>query len=344
VVFTPCVNGSEVYAHSIAKELDIEVRRALPYNAQSKVVERFFREMMEGDAFFRGYVGNTPYNRPASAEVWAKPENCDRLMSVQQAAGAIDDFIRAYHLKPSNGKYCKGLSPAQAFTPELRLKRPNMTPQEYFLAFLKPLARSRVVDPRGPSVVCGKFRYAAVDRKALWPYDGKPVMVKFDNIDANRCFAFSLDGKFLTECRRPEYVPYFARTPEERAKLSDALERREGERKELRALIMAETKGFHRLDPASIYLLDAETIETGARLRLIDRRTSVKGETHNPAIYGLPGEAAPQLPQLPQPADRLQPAKPAPAFLPPPVSKEQKADPDKLRKLTDLLKRQAPTR
>lgn len=156
------------------------------------------------------------------------------------------------------------------------------------MAFLKPLSRSRVVDPRGPSVVCGKFRYVAVDRHALWPYDGKPVMVKFDNVNANRCFVFSLDGKFLTECRRPEYVPYFARTDEERGRLSAALKRRESERQELKALIMSETKGFHKLDPATIYLLDAETLEQGARLQLIDRRTSVKGETHNPAIYAAP--------------------------------------------------------
>ena len=340
VIFTPKVSGGELHAHSIMKALDIEVRTALPYNAQTKVVERFFREMMEDDAFRRGYVGNTPANRPASAEVWSKPENCNRLMSVQQAAEAIDDFIRAYHSKPSSGKYCKGLTPAQAFAPELRLTRPNLSLQEYFMAFLKPLSRSRVVDPRGPSVVCGKFRYVAVDRHALWPYDGKPVMVKFDNVNANRCFVFSLDGKFLTECRRPEYVPYFARTDEERGRLSAALKRRESERQELKALIMSETKGFHKLDPATIYLLDADTREQGARLQLIDRRTSVKGETHNPAIYAAPGEAAP----LPSPAAAapLPGSASRPTLPEPPPEAVRKADPDRVRLLNQILKQQSP--
>ena len=208
------------------------------------------------------------------------------------------------------------------------------------MAFLKPLSRSRVVDPRGPSVVCGKFRYVAVDRHALWPYDGKPVMVKFDNVNANRCFVFSLDGKFLTECRRPEYVPYFARTDEERGRLSAALKRRESERQELKALIMSETKGFHKLDPATIYLLDAETLEQGARLQLIDRRTSVKGETHNPAIYAAPGEAAP----LPSPAAAapLHGPTPRPALPEPPPEAVRKADPDRVRLLNQILKQQSP--
>ncbi len=331
VVFTPSVDGEEFYPHSIMQELDIEVRKALPYNAQSKVVERFFREMMEDDAFRRGYVGNCPANRPTTAGVWAKPENCGRLMSEWQAGEAIDSFIRAYHAKPNSGKYCKGMTPAQAFAPELRLDRAQMSYEEYFFALLKPLATSRVVDPRGPSVSVGKLRYVAVDRTKLWPHDGKPVMIKFDNVKLDRCFAFTLDGKFLTECRRPEYLPYFARTEEEKKRVSDALHRRESERKELRTLIMSETMGLHRLDPATIFALDAETLEAGIRLKLIDRRTSVKGETHNPSIYALPSEPEPAAPQmLPAPAPRAEtPAKPAP----------RRADPAMVARLNELLKR-----
>ncbi len=342
VIFTPTVDNSETYAHCIMRELDIEVRKALPYNAQAKVVERFFREMAEYDAFHRGYVGNRPENRPATADVWSKPENCIHLYNEYAAAQEIYKFISDFHNKPNHGKYCKGLTPAQAFAPELRLNRPKMSDAEYFLAFLKPLGTSRIVDPRGPSVMCGKMRFVAVDRKALWPHDGKPVMVKFDNINADRCFAFTLDGKFLTECRRPEFRPYFARTEEERATLAEDLRRREGERKELRALVMGETKGFHKLDPARIYLLDAETLETGARLQLIDRRYSVKGETHNPAIYAAPGEALPQLPPPAEPAKLPAPAAPVAALLPPPEP-ERRADPDRLRRLSAILKKKSPT-
>lgn len=305
VIFTPGVDNSEVYEHCIMRELDIECRQSLPYAAQSKVVERFNREMAEYDRLQRGYVGNKPSERPAAADVWAKPENCEYLMSVQQAAEYLRKFIEVYHAKPAErSRFLRGMSPARAFTPNLRLSRPALTYDEMYFAFLKPLTTSRTVDGRGPAVWCGKQRFVAVEPRLLWPYDGKRVMVKFDNVTADHCFVFELSGEFICECRQPGYLPYFARSEEEHARLGEALRNRNRERAELQAWIYQETGGFHKLDPATINLLPRETLLANARLRKLDTKHSVGGETHNPAIYVLPKEVPPR--SLPEPVPELE--------------------------------------
>ena len=62
--------------------LDVMHLTAEKYNARAKFVERFFREMAEYSRAARGYVGNKPDNRPATAKVWAKDANREYLMNV----------------------------------------------------------------------------------------------------------------------------------------------------------------------------------------------------------------------------------------------------------------------
>ena len=289
VVFTPGVDNSEVYEHSILKELDIEHRVTEPYNAKAKPVERFFRELNEYSRETRGWIGNKIENRPASADLWSRPENCRYLMNKFQAAEFLQDAISRYHMRTAPGsKYLKGMSPEQAFTAPGSVARPVASIQDLALATLMPLPESRIVNPRGPSVTVGRVRYVAepgAGRESLWHYDNKPVMVKFDMVSIERCYLFDLSGKPLAICCAEQKVPYFATLAEEKAVLSDALADIRHDRKVLNAMLLNATGGFHKLDPEAIAQLPPESFAKNAVLRLVDQRTAVKGETHNPRIY-----------------------------------------------------------
>ena len=355
VTFTPAVSKSVMYHHSIMLELDVMHLAAEPYNARAKYVERFFRELAEYSRAARGYVGNAPENRPATAKVWAKPENVAGLMSEQQACEFLGAFISLYHSKrSSDSKYLNGLSPDEAFAPELRFRRPAMSFEEYRRAFLLPLAEARVVESRGPAVRVNSRRYVAVapGREKLWHFDGQPVMVKTDLLDSEHVYLFSLDGKYLCEARTERALPYFTRlTGEADAKLLAAkIGEIRAEKKYLDTWVMEETGGWHKLDPWSLYQLPREAFLGKAQLALLDSMYSVKGETHNPKIHVLPGELHRIALDSDDGGDKKavsvctdnsathSTGEPAPVALSPAAA----ADPDKVRRLARLLKTNAP--
>ena len=295
VTFTPTVSKTKIYSHSIMLSLDVMHLTAEKYNARAKFVERFFREMAEYSRAARGYVGNAPENRPATAKVWAKEQNREYLMNEEQACEFLGTFIQLYHSKTCpDSKFLRGLSPEQAFAPELRFQRPAMTFEEYFRAFLLPLDEARIVESRGPSVRVGNRRFVAVPagREKCWRYDGKPVMVKTDLVNDDHVFLFDLDGSYICEARTETMLPYFTRlTCEEDARLlAEKLEEIRAEKKFLDTLAMDETGNWHKLDPWTLYQLPREAFLGPARLKLLDSMYSVKGETHNPKIYVLPSE------------------------------------------------------
>lgn len=321
VVFTPDVNGKERYEHSILKELDIEHHIARKYNGRTKYVERFFNIMADYYRMARGYVGNKPENRPAEAAVWEKKARKDAMANAAylwdeaEAAKFIGAMIELYHKQPSpKSKYLRGLSPEQAFAPELRYTRPELSHEEYLAAFRMPESKAYIVDPRGPGVSYRNKYYTAVhdQRDRLWNYEKKPVMIKYDQISEDHCFVYDLDGTFLCECRVPEMLPYF---DADKDTLGEHLRRAAADVKYFKTLVRDRTGGWHKLDPATVYQLPREMLMGPARLKLVDSRYSVKGQTHNPRIYALqdetPAGAPPEESAKPRNAQSVPPpAKP----------------------------------
>ncbi len=288
VVFTPTIDNADVYEHSILKELDIESRATDAYNAKAKPVERFFKELNEYGREERGWVGNCIENRPGTAELWSRPENCKFLKDHKQAAEFLDKALIRYHAKPCPySKYLKGLSPDQAFANPNKISRPVPDIASLAMAFLMPLPESRIVNPIGPSVTVGRIRYVSYGegRERLWHYDRKPVMVKFDMQSIDYCFVFDIDGTPLAICRAEQKMPYFATKEEEKVMLSEALADIRNDKKVLNGQLLSHTGGNHKLDPETIAQMPPETFENPARLRLVDSRTAVKADSHNPKIY-----------------------------------------------------------
>lgn len=295
VVFTPDIANSKVYRHSILEALEIEHRKAEAYNGRAKIVERFFSCLAKYYHTCRGYVGNSPAARPATAEVWAKENTCEALWNVAKACSELAKFIEIYHATPAKGsKFLRGKTPDEAFAEELRVQRPRLSMAELYRRFLLPEAKPRIMDPRGSSVTVDGKRYVTIreDREKMWKYDGRPVMVKFDLASRDYCFLFDLDGTFLTAAHRPQMIPYFCRTPEEKALLAQSQEWIKGEIKTLNTYTEDLTHGFHKLDVSTSFGLPPEEFEGRARLRKLDSKHSVKGETHNPAVYVTAAEYA----------------------------------------------------
>jgi len=314
VIFTPKIANSEQYAHSIMIELAIQVKFAKAYNARAKVVERFNKEVAKKhDKGFGSYLGCKPGDRPETAAALSKPQNIHLLPTIGEVAIECDQFLHDYHNTPGNGKFLNGMTPAQAFAPEHRHTRPPLTDPELYMAFLKPMNTPRKVDKRGPSIHLGKLRYVAVDRDLLDLYADQQVMVKFDNLDSGHCFAFELSGKFICECRTPEFLAYFAETGEQKLKLSAAEKENHAQKKRCKALVHSLTGGFERLEPRSMPLLTPAMLDAGTRLQIVARHQSVKGVEHDHRIYDLPAtlteKAIPQdyqaAPESSDHADRL---------------------------------------
>lgn len=289
VVFTPAVNGSKVYEHSILRELDVEHDKSLPYNARAKIVERFFREVAGYERDTRGYVGNMPEHRPATADVWTKIKGREYLNSVDEACQWLGELVMIYLNTPSNGKYLKGLTPLQAFRPEIRYKRADMTEAEYIRAFRMPLSEPKKLDYRGPSVRLDGERYVVIpeDKESAWRYDGKLVMIKTTLIDKSRIHIYGLDGTYIAECRTVDKTPYFHAPAE---LLAEQQREINAERVALRARIMDATGGWHLIDGQTIYQQPREAFLGSAPVKLLDTAMSVGGESHNPRIHILKSE------------------------------------------------------
>jgi len=337
VVFTPDIAGSKIYSHSILQALDIEHRRATAYNGRAKIVERFFSEMAKYYRTCRGYLGNSPASRPATAAVWSKPGTCAHLMNIEEACRTMADFIDIYHdTKAKGSKFLRGMTPREAFAEDRRMKRPALSMQELYRRFLMPEPKPRIVDARGSSVVVSGLRYVALreDREKMWRYDGRPVMVKFDLASREYCFLFDLDGTFLTVAHRPQMLPYFCRTPEERALLRQHQNRINSEIATLNTYTNDLTHGFHKLDVSTSFGLPPEEFDGRAGIAKLDTMHSVKGETHNPAVYIPTAEkrAAGRGEDIRRLPGKTNLASPTVAAV----------DPDKVRRLAQLLKNNKP--
>lgn len=106
---------------SMLDELDVQVHFALPYNAQTKPIERDFlkiKELLSKHCI--GYRGGNVAERP---EVLSKEIKSGKIMMFEQFKNIFDDFvINVLNKRPSQGKVLQGLSPDELFNHEAKEK------------------------------------------------------------------------------------------------------------------------------------------------------------------------------------------------------------------------------
>lgn len=102
-------------------ELNVDVHFALPYNAQTKPIERDFLKIKELlSKHCVGYRGGNVVERP---EKLAAEIKADKIMPFDRFKAVFDDFIvNVLNKRPSEGKNLKGLCPDDLFEQEFTEK------------------------------------------------------------------------------------------------------------------------------------------------------------------------------------------------------------------------------
>ncbi len=115
------INPDKTKTTSMLSELSVNVHFALPYNAQTKPIERDFLKIKELlSKHCVGYRGGNVAERP---EKLAKEIKAGKIMPFDKFKTIFDDFIiNVLNKKPSQGKNLKGLSPDELFNLEFREK------------------------------------------------------------------------------------------------------------------------------------------------------------------------------------------------------------------------------
>ena len=115
------VETNQKKTRTMLAELGIEVHFALPYNAQTKPIERDFLKIKELlSKHCVGYRGGNVVERP---EKLAKEIKAGKIIPFNEFKEVFDDFvINILNKRPSQGKTLKGLSPDQLFNQEFNEK------------------------------------------------------------------------------------------------------------------------------------------------------------------------------------------------------------------------------
>lgn len=108
------VDISKGQTSAMLKELNVNVHFALPYNAQTKPIERDFLKIKELlSKHCVGYRGGNIVERP---EKLAKEIKVGNIMQFEDFKKIFDDFIlNVLNKKPSNGKNLNGICPDELF-------------------------------------------------------------------------------------------------------------------------------------------------------------------------------------------------------------------------------------
>ena len=176
---------------SVATRLGCETRYALPYNARAKTIERSFKDVTRQFAkMWSGYRGGSIAERPAESDgVWKDaPET---LPTLEELSGAFASWVdTCWHEEPSQGKACKGKSPAQSRADQSPY-RPALDPLTIYKAFLRPVGERTV--HRGGVVLWNHTEYRS---DALIPHVlGPKVHLRLDPDDHKKMWIFDAEGR-----------------------------------------------------------------------------------------------------------------------------------------------------
>lgn len=116
------IDIDETKTTAMVAMLDIKPHFALPYNAQTKPIERNFLKIKEGlSRHVVGFRGGNVVERP---EKLADEIKHGKIIDFEEFKEVFDFYIREVLCKmPANGKKHQGLSPLQLFTKEFTVKR-----------------------------------------------------------------------------------------------------------------------------------------------------------------------------------------------------------------------------
>jgi len=181
------------YVRSVFGGLNVAVHFSIPFNPDSKLIERWFGTLeAQFGATFDTYCGGQKDNRFRIAWklAYGHPEKCPTVAELDEKFAA---YLEAYHLAPHTGDGMDGLSPSQAFErfdPIPRAVAPDGAMDLLLMRTTKPAKAGRL------GVQHNGIRYGATDPR-LQRLHGQKVILRVHPTNASYVVVCDLGGKPL---------------------------------------------------------------------------------------------------------------------------------------------------
>ena len=226
----------EDYVRSVLGHLEVGVHFSLPYNPDSKPIERWFRTFEEQfGATFGSYCGGdnkSPCFKEAHKFAKQHPEKCPTLA---EFAEAVAHWLETYHKTPHTGEGMKGITPLQAFYRFDPIPRLEMPEGVIDLALMRT---TRPVKVTSYGVRHNGIEYGQSDGR-LFALQGQQVILRVDSHEAGYVIVCDLQGKPI--CKAINNALMCTGTTQEN--VADGMRRRNQTRKLVRQI--------HEVDPMS---------------------------------------------------------------------------------------------
>ena len=191
--FTDDKGFGELGFYGLYAKLGIETVFARPYNARSKVIERFFKEFQEGfEKLMPSYVGSSIINKPAYLkrnEIFHKNLHQDYIPTIEETIKMIDMWLKFKNSQPCTN------APNMTITEVLE----NRKKQNIDISLLDDLMLATEVKTIQRNGV--RFLNCDYFDERLYGLRGK-VLVKYNLFDLTSVKVFTQKGEYLCTAKR----------------------------------------------------------------------------------------------------------------------------------------------
>ena len=226
------VEHNSMKENSLLKNIGINVHFALPYNAQTKPVERDFLKVKSFlSKGFVGYRGGKITERPEKLKDEIK---ADKIMQFEDFKVLFDDFIENFlNKKPSRGKVLQGKCPdelwAQEFTNKKVISKDALKLFCMRTSKTMTIGRNGIYDSQLELTYWGEWMICEKGRK---------VFIRRDINAYQEAWVFDAQTEeYLGKGNVYHAVSFLAQTNVEKAQYKEAIERKNKEKKILKSYI-----------------------------------------------------------------------------------------------------------
>lgn len=212
------------------KLLGIEAHVSLPYNAQTKPIERDFKNVKEFlSKHTVGYRGGNVTERP---EKLREEVSGNKLLSFAEFKILFDDFIENVLNKlPSKSKKLKGKSPDELFAEEFTVMK--TVSKDSLMLFCMRTSKTVTIGRNG--IKDSQFGISYWD-DWMSAYKGERVYIRRDINAYQECWVFNAaTDEFIGKGKMLELVPALAKTDIEKAVLKKATKIKKADTKAAKA-------------------------------------------------------------------------------------------------------------
>jgi hypothetical protein len=226
------IKHSSQKENSLMKNIGVNVHFALPYNAQTKPVERDFLKIKTFlSKGFVGYRGGKITERPEKLKDEIK---LDKIMSFENFKTLFDDFIENYlNKKSSNGKVLNGKCPDELWSEEFTNKK--VISKDALRLFCMRTSKNMTIGRNG--IYDSQLQITYWNEWMICE-KGRKVFIRRDIQAYQEAWVFDAETEeYLGKANTNHTVSFLAKTNIERAKYKKAIEQKNKEKKILKSYI-----------------------------------------------------------------------------------------------------------